>query len=111
MTSKPRNKAFKNPLLIDVLSALGDVEILEKYLIDRSAPRRNFLHGEQVDGRIIINPAPSVVSILVHELIHQVRPSWQEVTVRQWTTRLMRSLSHEQIEAIYQQYLDRRLQE
>ena len=98
----------RSTLLVDVLAAMGDVRIRERYLIDKSAPRKNFQYGEQQDGVIVINPAPSIAVILLHELIHQVRPDWTEVTVRQWTTRLSRELTHQEVQAIYEQYIARR---
>ena len=99
----------RSPLLIDVLAALGSVEIRSKYLIDGSAPKKNYLHGTQYPGRVTVNEAPSIVGILLHELIHEVRPDWTERAVRTWTTRLQRQMTHEEIQAIYEQYKARKV--
>jgi hypothetical protein len=98
----------RNPLLIDVLAALGDVTISQKYVIDPVRTKSYFVHGMQRGSEIIINEAPSLVSTLLHELIHFVRPSWSERTVRRYTTILLRQLSHQEIQAIYQQYQERK---
>lgn len=99
----------RSPLLIDVLAALGSVEIRSEYLIDEEHKKTHFLHGTQHPGRITINEAPSIVGILLHELIHEVRPDWSERTVLSWTTRLQRQMTHEEIQAIYEQYKARKL--
>ena len=96
-------------LLVDVLAALGSVTITTEYLIDGSAPKRNYLHGTQQPGHITINEAPSSVSIVLHELIHEVRPDWSERSVSSATTRLQRrQLSHDDIQAIYATYQRRK---
>ena len=97
-------KNKRSPLLVAALSALGDVTIVQKYLIDSSHPKSFFLHGTQDGRRIIVNEAPSIVVILLHEMIHFVRPKWTERTVRRSVTLLLRQLTHEEIKAIYQQY-------
>ena len=98
----------RNPLLVDVLAALGDVSISQRYLIDPSHKKSYFMHGEQDGNNITINEAPNIVSPLIHELVHYVRPTWSERTVRRFTTILIRQLTHEEIQAIYDQYRERR---
>ena len=96
-------------LLVDVLAALGSVTITTEYLIDGSAPKRNYRHGTQQPGHITITEAPSIVSIVLHELIHEVRPELSERSVSSATTRLQRrQLSHDDIQAIYASYQRRK---
>ena len=92
-----------------MLAALGSVEIRSEYLIDGSAPKKNYLHGTQHPGRVTVNEAPSIVGILLHELINEVRPDWSEHAVRTWTPRLQRQMSPKEIQAIYEQYKARKL--
>jgi hypothetical protein len=101
----------RNPLLVDILAALGDVQITQKYIIDRSRKKNYFLHGTQQEKHIVINEAPAVVSTLLHELCHYVRPQWKERTVRRFTTILLRQMSHSEIKAIYSQYQKRKADE
>jgi hypothetical protein len=98
----------RNPLLVDVLAALGDVSISQRYLIDPAHKRSYFMHGQQDGKDITINEAPNIVSTLIHELVHYVRPTWSERTVRRFTTILIRQLTHKEIQAIYDQYRERR---
>jgi len=98
----------RDPLLVEVLAALGAVDLRESYLIDGAAPKKNFLHGTQCADIVTINPAPSIVSTLVHELVHVVRPQWSEKGVRRRTTQLVRQLSHDEVVAIYREYLGRK---
>ena len=101
----------RSPLLVDILAALGDVQITQKYLIDPSRKKNYFLHGTQQEKHIVINEAPAVVSTLLHELCHYVRPEWKESTVRRFTTILLRQMSHDEIRAIYSQYRKRKVDE
>ena len=101
----------RNPLLVDILAALGDVTIKQRYLIDPSRKENYFLHGTQQDVEITINEAPAIVSTLIHELCHYVRPNWSERTVRRQTTMLLRHLGHAEVQAIYAQYQERKVQE
>jgi hypothetical protein len=101
----------RSPLLVDVLAALGDVQITQKYLIDPSRKKNYFLHGTQQGAEITINEAPSIVSTLIHELCHYVRPDWSERTVRRQTTMLLRQMGHDEVKAIHKQYRERKVDE
>ena len=105
MSSKKKRSA----LLVDVLDALGDVRITERYLIDEENKRTHFLHGTQTGEEIVINEAVSVVPTLLHELIPFVRPRWSETTVRRHCTMLVRQLEHSEVKAIYDQYIERKV--
>jgi hypothetical protein len=97
----------RDPLLVEVLTGLGAVQVKERYLVDGAAKQRNFCHGEYLDGVVTVNPAPSVVETLVHELLHHVRPAWSERAVRARTTRLIREMSHRDVQAVYAEYRKR----
>ena len=104
------NDRDRSPLLIEILAALGDVRISERYLIDEENKKTHFLHGTQSGEEIVINEAVAIVPTLIHELIHFVRPEWEEKTVRRFTTRLVRQLSHSEVKAIYEQYRERKVE-
>ena len=103
------NDKDRSPLLIEVMAALGDVRLSERYLIDEDNKKTHFLHGIQEGNEIVINEAVGIVPTLIHELIHFVRPQWSETTVRRFTTRLVRQLDHSDVRAIYDQYRERRV--
>ena len=107
----PRRNNKRNPLLVDVLAALGDVTIKQRYLIDPARKKNYFLHGTQQGEDIIINEAPAIVSTLIHELCHYVRPDWTETTVRRHTPMLLRQIGHAEVQAIYAQYRERKTDE
>jgi hypothetical protein len=94
--------------MVEVLSALGDLYLVERYLVDKTKPVKNWQHGEYSDGTVTINPAPHIVDTLVHEVLHHIRPDWSETVVRARTTQLLRKMSHEEAQAIYQQWLARK---
>lgn len=94
--------------MVEILSALGDLELVEEYLIDTANKKKNWLHGQYHDGRVSINPAPGIVDTLLHEVLHHLRPDWSETVVRRRTTQLLRRMSHEEAQAIYEQWVERR---
>jgi hypothetical protein len=68
------------------------------------------VHGvcDPVTEVIIIDPAPAIVSTLLHELLHRRYPAWSERRVRQEEKRLMGIVSDEDVRYFYQQYNRRR---
>jgi hypothetical protein len=54
------------------------------------------------DGKIRINQTISTVNTLIHECLHRLRPQWSERAVRARTTRLMRQMSYQQIDKLYE---------
>ena len=90
-------------LLVDVLAEFGAGRITEAFITDRHC----FIHGETDGKRITINPAIATVDTLIHEICHVIRPQWTENYVRRTTTWLLRRMSDEQIQALYEQYQKR----
>jgi hypothetical protein len=87
-------------LLVRVLTEIGTGAITEGFLSDKDL----FVHGETVGRRITINPAIATVDTLIHETLHRLEPQWSENYVRRTTTWLMRRMSDEQIQALYEEY-------
>jgi hypothetical protein len=101
----PRHRRVaRDPLLIEVLTALGAGPVSSVYLIDDEHPDDVDLLGICSDRAIAINEAAHIVRTLIHELIHRVRPQWSERSVNRRTTQIMRAISHAEIERIYQVY-------
>lgn len=96
----PRLRDHKPALLVRVLTEIGKGNITEVYLTDKSV----FVEGE-TDGRAIrINPAIGIVDTLIHETLHRLEPGWSETYVRRTTTWLLRRMSDEQVEALWEAY-------
>ena len=96
----PRRTQPRPALLVRVLTEIGKGRISEGFIHDNDA----FTHGE-TDGRHIkVNPAISVVDTLLHEALHRLEPGWHENYVRRTTTFLLRRMSDEQIQALYDTY-------
>lgn len=55
-------------------------------------------HPVEIDLRINVNPAKK----FLHEMIHQVRPSWSEKEVAQHENALWKRLSQRQITKLFQ---------
>ena len=49
------------------------------------------------DKRIRLNPKGELLSTLVHEILHDVNPSWNETKVLREESRIMARLSHRQM--------------
>ena len=56
------------------------------------------------NGAITIDPKVSIISTLLHELIHRRHPSWDEARVRRAETRALRLLSQRDIQTWYRRY-------
>jgi hypothetical protein len=89
-----------NALIVEVLTDFGSGRIREGFIKDGNW----FVHGETCGQRITISPAISVVDTVIHECLHRIRPNWSESYVRRTTTWLLRRLSDEQIEQMYEEY-------
>lgn len=90
----------KPALLVRVLTEIGSGRITEVYM----QHDKYFVDGESEGQAIRINPAPSVVDTLIHEVLHRLEPQWKEAYVRRTTSWLLRRMSDEQVEELYTQY-------
>jgi hypothetical protein len=88
-----------DPFLLQVVAAIGAGNLKIGPIHDDE----ELVHGclAEKTGEITINPAVSVVDTAVHEAIHRMRPKWSENTVRQRTGKIMRKLSHEEVDTLY----------
>lgn len=95
-------KRGRDPLLIEVLASIGEGRISEDLI--RDAKGGFVVMGLEQGGHVTINPAASVVEILIHELVHRLRPAWSERTVKGRAVRLRRLLSDAEIDRLYEVY-------
>jgi len=58
-------------------------------------------HG---NGAITVDPKVSIVSVLLHELIHRKYPDWSEAKVRRAEKRALRQLSQQDLQIWYRRY-------
>lgn len=95
-----RRRDSRPALLVRVLTEIGRGHISEGYIRDKDV----FIHGETYGRHIRINPAVATCDTLIHEALHRLEPAWSEVYVRRTTTYLLRRMSDEQVEALYEAY-------
>jgi hypothetical protein len=98
-------------LLAEVLMALGKAELVEQILVDERKRWREkmIVYGATEGKRVYVNPMHNkrrieVVSTLIHEGIHRVRPSWTELGVRRAEKRLMRKVNDDITDSIFRVY-------
>jgi hypothetical protein len=96
MADRPR-------LLNRVWSELGAGRIREGYVSDPHQFIDGYIEGQD----IWINPAPAVVQTLIHEILHRLYPNWTERYVAGQTTRLMRRMSDQEVQDLYEEYQKR----
>jgi hypothetical protein len=91
------------PLLAELERELKRGHIIEAHLV---------AEGEHVEGvhqistgMIVVDPAPSVVDTLLHELLHRRYPRWGERRVSQTANRLVRQMDHATVRKWYRRYL------
>jgi hypothetical protein len=86
--------------LVRVLTEIGRGRITETFIKDKHV----WVHGE-TDGRHIkINPAVATCDTLIHETLHVLEPHWSESYVRRTTTFLLRRMSDEQVQQLFESY-------
>jgi hypothetical protein len=104
----PRKTPRRDPLMVEVLAALGDVTLKERYLIDQSKPVTNWQDGEYLAGTVTINPVPFIVTTLIHEILHHIRPTWSETVILRRCTQLLRGMTHDEAKVMYNEWLKRK---
>lgn len=98
----------RTPLLIRLMSRLGEVEVKEEYI-----PREKGcdIHGMwEPDGIIKINPVPHIVDTILHELVHELHPTYSEQAVRSIVGKLTKHMTEAETLAVYEAY-KRKLEE
>jgi hypothetical protein len=92
-----------DPLLLDVLTALGSASIESGRIVtsDEGVTVMGLCEGQA----ITINEAALVLPIVVHELVHAVRPQATEHAVCCLTARVLRGMSDADVEHVYRLYV------
>lgn len=89
----------RDPLLLELVAAIGagNIELGPIHSEDE------FVYGwmDTKNGRIRLNPAPHAVLIALHEATHRVRPSWSERSVWRRSRQIMKQLSDDEIDRLY----------
>lgn len=96
----------KRPLLLlRVLAELGAGKIREAYI--PSEPE-HYVDGKTEGSAITINPVPEVVDTIIHEVLHRLYPRWSERYIKNRTTYLMKRMTDEEVQLIYDEYQKRK---
>lgn len=74
--------------------------IIEAYLVDPT----HLLDGLCQGRTVYINPAPGIVEVAIHELVHRVRPRWGERRVALESRRILVHLGDRGLRRWYRQY-------
>ena len=99
-------KTDQTPLLIKVMSLLGETNISEQYIMKE---RGRDIYGTWTENTnsLIVNPVPHIVDTLIHELLHKLHPDYSEQTIRSLTGKLMKHMTDNELQAIYDMYMKR----
>lgn len=62
------------------------------------------LDGLCEGGKVYVDPAPSIVETLLHELLHRARPRWGERRVDAEAKRMLRQMSTQEVRRWYRTY-------
>lgn len=100
-------KTDQTPLLIKVMSLLGETNISERQLAREKGNVDVYGTWDQATNNLVINPVPHVVDTLIHELLHKLHPEYSEQTVCSLTGKLMKHMTDNELQAIYSMYLKR----
>jgi hypothetical protein len=96
----------KRPLLLlRVLAELGAARIKEAFIpSDRDA----YVDGQLEGQAITINPIPETVDTVIHEVLHRLYPHWSERYIKNRTSYLMKRMSDEEVQLVYDEYQKRK---
>lgn len=94
-------------LMNEILLALGELRIIEAYIQDP----KDYIHGVTDGSTVVVNPVPQIIDTLIHEVLHCIRPKWDEATVRRQTSRLMNRLSDQDLQELYEVYKARAIKQ
>ena len=100
-------KKSHTPVLIKVMSLLGETNISEQYITKDPGGVDVYGTWNEDTNTLIINPVPHIVDTLIHELLHKLHPEYSEQAVRSQTGKLMKQLTDAELQAIYDMYLKR----
>ncbi len=81
---------------------MGEVEFQEQWIEPYSG--KDVYGLWTPDGVITINPIPHIVDTIIHELLHEAYPDWSERAVYSMTGKLMKQLTSEEMQTIYEEY-------
>lgn len=90
--------------LLRVMAELGAGGVSEGRIRDKSGiiVEGCCTHGRQ--RTIVVDPSYSLVSVIVHELLHRLHPAWGEAYTERRTTGLMHQLTVDQLHTIADEY-------
>jgi hypothetical protein len=91
-------------LLAEVRAALRTIPIEEGYI------HEDGLHVEGLcDGRkIVVNPQPSIVDTVIHEVLHFIHPRWGHDRIYREMRRIFKAMSDADVRAIYRTHQRRK---
>jgi hypothetical protein len=90
------------PTLADMRDELSKGNITEAEIRENGFIWYGF--QDQNTGRVVVNPRPSVVHTLIHELVHRRFPRWGEKRVTAEADRLFTSMTDAEVAAFYRKY-------
>jgi len=104
-----KNRSPRRPdraLWLRVVAELGAAPVTEAYISTKK--QDEYIDGLCEGGDVIINPAHQTVDTVIHELLHRIYPQRSERSIRRSVTMLRQSLSDDEVQAFYAEYLRRR---
>lgn len=88
----------RDPLLLELVAAIGAGNIEFGPIHDDEFYVDGLCHDS---GRVRINPSHHVVNIVLHECLHRMRPKMKERGVRSRVGKIMRQMSDDEIDRLY----------
>lgn len=99
-----RKRLTRDPVLLEVAAAIGAGRITIGPIHDDDSFTHGYSYG---NGHVRIYPALEACDTAIHEILHRIRPTWSERAIRAKTTHLMRQMSYQEIDTLYELVLAR----
>lgn len=105
----------RDPLLLHVVAWIAGKGRITEGWLSAGEKSPEWVYGLAVPrekpDHILINPVPSTLDTVIHEVLHAIHPTWTERGVRRKTKGLMRQMSDGEIQTLWAIYQERLVKE
>lgn len=104
-------KRPRSPLLLDVVAWIAGRGRITEGWLSAGPSSKVWVYGlampREQPTHVMVNPVPSTLDTVIHEVLHALHPTWTERGVLRKTKALMRQMNDAEIQKLWEIYQDR----
>lgn len=104
-------KKPRDPLLLKIVAWIAGRGRLTEGWLSAGDASKVWIYGlafpREQPTHVMVNPVPSTLDTVIHEVLHALHPTWTERGVRRKTKALMGQMSDAEIQTFWDIYQDR----